>query len=223
MDIESEEVYTLVIPVSPQSKQNDGYIGGSQVGEVEPTYEHLKENGGVVWAWGLSPAGLKNSIKKGNPKLGMRNFIDRTYPELFRKLGVPVNINGKMVKISKTGYFYSTRDETRDKKSHKLINWKFEATSISNKVDIKKNKDFKETYIPSFRQGYFKMDEWDGSLLLITDLKKLEKPFEGKLIENKLYVFPTFDYEFYSNTKNKLVTFNTNHLTSGNAFVMEKR
>ena len=67
------------------------------------------------------------------------------------------------------------------------------------------------------------MAEWNGSLLLITDLKELEKPFEGKLINNKSYVFPTFDYEFYSNSKNKLVTFNTNHLTSGNAFVMEKR
>ena len=211
MDIESEEVYTLVIPVKPENDRNGTYWGGDEVGEMCPTYEHFDKFKSVFWAWGLSPSGIKKSTKKGYSKLGMRDFIDEMYPELLKNLGVSININGKMVKISKTGYFYSTKDNS--------INWKFEATSILSTNELKERN--LEKYVPSFRKVY--LDNWSGTWLLITDLKKLQKPFNGKLIENQFYVFPTFDFEFYSNSEKKVVSFNTNHLTSGNAFVIEKR
>ena len=211
MDIGSEEVYTLVIPVKPENVVNGKYRGGTEVGEMCPTYDHFDEHKSVFWAWGLSPSGIKKSIKKGHTKFGMRDFIDTLYPELLKNMGASVNINGKLVKISKTGYFYSTKDNS--------INWKFEATSILSTNELKERN--LEKYVPSFREVY--LDNWSGTWLLITDLKELQKPFNGKLIENQFYVFPTFDFEFYSNSKNKLVPFNTNHLTSGNAFVMEKR
>lgn len=212
MDIESEEVYTLVIPVKPENVVNGKYWGGAEVGEMRPTYNHFDEHKSVFWAWGLSPSGIKKSIKKGHSKLGMRYFINKIHPELLKNIGISTNINGKMVKISKTGYFYSTKD--------KSINWKFEATSILNTRDIKERN--LEKYVPPCRETY--LDDWYGTWLLISDLKELKKKqFNGKLIENRFYVFPTFDFEFFSNSENKLVPFNTNHLTSGNAFVMEKR
>lgn len=210
MDIESEEVYTLVIPVKPENVVNGKYRGGAEVGDMDPTYTHFNEHKSVFWAWGLSPRGIKKSIKKGHSKLGMSDFIDKIHPELLKNIGVSTNINGKMVKISKTGYFYSTKD--------KSINWKFEATSILNTRDIKERN--LEKYVPPCRETY--LDDWSGTWLLISDLKELKKPFSGKLIENQFYVFPTFDFEFYSNSSNKLVPFSTNHLTSGNAFVIEK-
>ena len=212
MDIESEEVYTLVIPVKPENVVNGMYRGGTEVGEMCPTYEHFDKFKSVFWAWGLSPSGIKKSIKKGYSKLGMRDFIDEMHPELLKNLGVSININGKMVKISKTGYFYSTKDNS--------INWKFEATSILSTNELKERK--LEKYVPPFREVY--LDDWYGTWLLISDLKELKKKqFNGKLIENRFYKFPTFNFEFYSNSKNKLVPFSTNHLTSGNAFVIEKR
>lgn len=211
MDIESEEVYTLVIPVKPENVVNGKYRGGTKVGEMDSTHKCFKSEKGVFWAWGLSPSGIKKSIKKGYSKLGMRDFIDDMHPELLKNLGVSININGKMVKISKTGYFYSTKDNS--------INWKFEATSILSTNELKE-RNLKK-YVPSFRKVY--LDDWYGTWLLISDLKELKKPFSGKLIDNRFYVFPTFEFEFYSNSENKLVPFNTNHLTSGNAFVMEKR
>ena len=211
MDIESEEVYTLVIPVKPENVVNGKYRGGTEVGEMSPTYDHFDEHKSVLWAWGLSPSGIKKSTKKGYSKLGMRDFIDEMHPELLKNLGVSININGKMVKISKTGYFYSTKDNS--------INWKFEATSILSTNDLKERK--LEKYVPSFREAY--LDDWYGTWLLISDLKELKKPFSGKLIENRFYEFPTFNFEFYSNSENKLVPFNTNYLTSGNAFVIGKK
>lgn len=209
MDIELEEVYTLVIPVKPDSVVNSNYRGGTEVGEMSPTYDYFDEYKKVFWVWGLSSSGIKKSVKKDS-KFGMMEFIGELHPEILKNLGVSTNINGKMVKISKTGYFYSTKD--------KSINWKFEATSILTTDDIRKSN--LEKYVPPFRTIY--LDDWYGAWLLITDLKKLEKPFNGKLTENRFYIFPTFDFEFYSNSKNKLVPFNTNHLMQGNAFVIKR-
>lgn len=79
---ESEEVYTLVIPVKPENDLNGEYRGGTKVGEMDPTCELLESQKCVFWAWGLSPSGIKKSIKKGYPKLGMRDFIDTLHPEL---------------------------------------------------------------------------------------------------------------------------------------------
>jgi len=195
----TEENYTLIIPVKPEKDQTHGYNAGPNAGEIEVHKKHLEIYGGVFWSWGLSNYGLSKHII---PHL----------PDLLKEFGKTKDINGKKVKINKVGYFYSTKD--------KSIKWEFEATSIMKKDTIRNSPTEYKKFIPYFRyQNHYENDNWIGDWMLITKLKELEEPFEGKQNKN-YYIFPDFIY--YSRQKNHSVKFNTNYLVNGNAFIINK-
>lgn len=195
MESNKEEIYTLIIPVKPEKDQPGGYIGGHDVGEIKVHKEHLEKYGGVFWSWGFSNSGIRNQIKN-------------SLPLLLTELGKNVIINGNKVKIDNIGYFYSSINKSFD--------WKFKASSIKKKKDIQKSE---LQYIPKSRcENHYKNENWDGDWMLITELTRL-KPFKGE-IKNGSYIFPQFEYKYFSNPKNDFVEFTTNHLTQGNAFVI---
>lgn len=196
MEPNIEEVYTLIIPVKPEKDQPKGYIGGPDVGEIEVHKKHLEENGGVFWSWGFSNSGIRNQIKN-------------SLPLLLTQLGKNIIINGNKVKIDNIGYFYSS--------INKSIDWKFRASSIKKKKDIQKSE---QQYITKSRyDNHFRNENWDGDWMLITELTSLKLPFKGE-IKNGAYIFPQFEYKYFSNPKNHFVEFTTNHLIKGNTFVI---
>lgn len=197
METNEEEVYTLVIPVKPEKDRPHRYNAGEKAGIIEEHKEFLDKNKGegVFWSWGLSNHGLKNRLKY-------------YLPDLLKELGSIKKINGKNVKINNIGYFYSTKQ--------KSINWEFEATCIVKKEVIEGFSKY-ENLIPDFRKNVYENDtlrHW----MLIRKLKELKQPFRGEKIQN-YYEFSNFLY--YSRQKNLSVKFNTNHLISGNAFVIK--
>ena len=87
---------------------------------------------------------------------------------------------------------------------------------------IKNNPSKYKKFMTDFRcQYHYENDNWIGDWMLITELKELEQPFEGKQVKN-YYEFPDFIYYSRSRQKNPCVTFNTNYLVKGNAFVITK-
>ncbi len=196
MELFSKEIYTLVIPIKPEKDQPNGYFPGPCVGSYEAHKEYLDNKGKVFWSWHLRNAGIKKNIKK-------------KVPDLTKKLGSFQEINGKMVKINDHGLFYSSED--------KSIRWKFRASTIKATDEIKK-KEIK--YIPEFRKVHLGPNS-TNSWLLIEELEEMDEPVKGKKIRNSnAYKFP--ELYFYSNPNNAKEVFNTNHLTSGNAFLIEE-
>lgn len=131
----------------------------------------------------------------------------RKVPDLTKKPGVFQKINEKMVKVNDYGFFYSSED--------KSLKWKFRASSL--KSGDPEKRDCK--YIPEFRKVHLGSDSifW----LLIEELEELDEPVRGKRIRSSnAYKFP--DLYFYSNPNNTKEIFNTNHLTSGNSFLIEE-
>ena len=186
----------MIIPVKSEKDQPKGYIGGPDVGEIEVHKRHLDECEGVFWSWKFSNSGIRNQIKK-------------SLPFLLTELGKNLIINDNQVKIDNIGYFYSSKN--------KSIDWKFRATSIKKKKDIQKSE---LQYLTEFRcECHYKNENWDGDWMLITELTRLKLPFKGK-IKNGSYIFPQFEYKYLTNPKNDFVEFSTNHLTTGNAFLI---
>lgn len=193
MDLYSKEIYTLVIPIKPEKDQPDGYFPGPCVGSYEAHKEFLDDNGKVFWSWQLTNAGIKNKIKE-------------KVPDLTKKLGTYQEIDGKIVKVNDYGFFYSSED--------KSLKWKFRASSLKSGDPGKRD----DKYIPEFRRVHLgSMIDW----LLIEELEELDEPVRGKRIrDSNAYKFP--DFFFYSNPNNSKEVFNTNHLTGGNAFLIEE-
>lgn len=195
MELFSNEIYTLVIPIKPEKDQPNGYFPGPCVGSYEAHKEHLEGFGKVFWSWQLTNAGIKNRIKE-------------KVPDLTKKLGTFQEIDGKMVKVNDYGFFYSSED--------KSLKWKFRADSLKFGDPVKR--EYK--YIPEFRRVHLGPDS-TVSWLLIEELEELDEPVRGKKIrDSNAYKFP--DLYFYSNPNNKKEIFNTNYLTSGNAFLIEE-
>ena len=194
-----EIVYSIIIPVKPEKDFPDGYYGGSSVGDICQHYCFCKEHGKVFWSWGFSKRGIK---KEHQDK--------ENVTWLLKNPGEFMEIDGKEVKIDKTGYFYSSESNS--------INYRFEIDSFKLlKKQIHKDEI---QYIPSFRKIYYNDPEWRGSWVLMHHLEKLTRPFDGHKFGN-CYEFPNFPYSFYSNPKKSIVKFDTNHLASGNAFVIK--
>ncbi len=197
MELFSKEIYTLVIPIKPEKDQPNGYFPGPCVGNYEAHMNHIKKYGKVFWSWHLTNAGIKKPIKE-------------TVPDLTKKLGVFIKINGKMVKINDYGFFYSSED--------KSLKWKFRASALKSGYIGKEESEYE--YIPDFRQVHNHQNT-TISWLLIKKLEMLDEPVMGIRIQSSnAYKFP--DLYFYSNPNHKKEIFNTNHLTSGNAFLIEE-
>ena len=197
MDLYSKEIYTLVIPIKPEKDQPNGYYPGPCVGSYEAHKEFLDDKGKVFWSWHLTNTGIKKKIKE-------------TFPDLTQKLGTFQEINGKMVKVNDYGFFYSSED--------KSLKWKFRASAIKTGYIGKEESDCK--YIPDFRKVHNRRDS-KITWLLIEELEELDEPVKGeRTLNSNAYEFS--DLCFYSNKTHTKEIFNTNHLTGGNAFLIEE-
>lgn len=193
MQLYDKVAYTLVIPIKPEKKQPFGYVAGPDVGEYEIHKNHLNNHGKVFWSWHFSNAGIKQNFKQ---------YV----PDLQRKIGTYQDIDGKLIKINDVGFFYSSED--------KALMWKFKATALKETYEIQ---DYELPYITDARKTHCD-NKSTVSWLLISELDKLDTPIKGRL-DNNTYYFP--EMHFFSNSKGKNIAFNTNHLTSGNAFLIE--
>lgn len=184
--------------IKPEKDQPEGYYGGPPVGDLDAHYDFYNDHGKVFWCWGLSNAGIQQEHKEH-------------LQLLLANLGKFLDINGTQVKVDTTGYFYSSKS--------KNINFKFGIESFKlNKQEISENEI---QYIPPFRKEvYYDERWWQDEWILIDCLKEIQPPYNSVKVDNH-YDFPTFPYRFYSNPQKDIVSFNTNHLTSGNAFLQE--